>query len=318
MAAFHQARYREALDHYREALEEAGRDGAPAGVRGRIERGMGACWIALSDYRAALETLARARADTLAGGSREDLAAVDANLAAAHLYQGDLDSARRIYRRALGLLAESPRSPHRWAIVTSLTAIELRRERYSQAIDLLGPVLRAAQASGDRGLEAAARDLIGFGYLGLGDFGRARDSFSRSLEARGGESARSLTYLGMTELKRGSPEVALGILARSAAVAQQEESPVELWKALYWRGRSYWDLRQWDAAAADLRSAVEVLQSIRSRVAPADGLRVQYEVSHSKVYSALAELLCERERVAEAFEAVELERGQSLRALIEA
>src|SRR5262249_19402370 len=120
LAAFRQTRYRDALDHFRQALAEAQRAGGSAELKGRILRGTGACFAVLSDYQAALEQFLLARSYTIQGGNSEDLATIDTNIGSVYLDQGEWGNAERLYRQALGWLEASPRSPLRAVILLNL------------------------------------------------------------------------------------------------------------------------------------------------------------------------------------------------------
>ena len=174
LKAFYQAQYQEALGHYRAAFEEAEQAGESPELKGRILRGIGACWLALSDYRTALEQFLRARPYTIQGGNREDLAALDSNIGTVYVFQTDYENARRIYKRALGFLTDAPQSRHRPTILKNLAAIELRQERYRQAIEPLRSALRALEPASDdpadRNLEAAIHDFLGFAQWGHRNF----------------------------------------------------------------------------------------------------------------------------------------------------
>ncbi|HYM13450.1 MAG TPA: CHAT domain-containing tetratricopeptide repeat protein [Bryobacterales bacterium] len=322
LAAFRAGRYREALGAYGAAFDNAGREGAPAAVKGRLLRGAGACRLMLSDYRGALEDFSRARPYATAGGDRKELAALDADIASTYLYQDDPDNAARIYRRALGWLADAPRSPYRAAILANLAVVDLREKRYARAMESLGPALEAAQSNGDRRVEASAYEMLGLARLGLRNYGQAKEWFERSLAVwrslgDGAGANRLITWLGRTELEAGHPAAAVVMLNQSVARAEQRESRTDLRKALYFRGRAHQALGEWEPATEDLRRAVEILESIRWDLAPRDAFRVAYEVSHHEIYDALAGLLCEQGKAEEAFHAVEQGRAQSLRMLIE-
>jgi tetratricopeptide (TPR) repeat protein len=313
VAAFQQSRYLEALERFREAWEAAEAAGAPDQVRGKILTNTGACLLGLGDYRGALAQFVRARVYAVRGGNRDYLAALDANIASVYLLQDDRENAARIYRRALGWLEGNRGAAYRGLILANLAAVETRAGRYRQALRYLQEALEGPAAGDQRG---QVLDLAGLAYLGLRDYGRARDSFQSSLELRTGDRSRSLMFLGRTELERGNPAAALGGLGEAIEQARGRDSRVTLWEALYWRGLTYRRLGQPDGAARDWRESAGVLESLRAGLVPTDALRVQFEVYHHAVYAGLAELLSEQGAMEEAFHVVEQGRAQGLRALV--
>ena len=313
VAAFRETRYLEALRRFREAYRAAEQAGSSDEVRGRLLTSIGACLLGLGDYRAALAQFWQARPYSTKGGNREDLAALDADIASVYLLQDDRENAARIYRRALGWLDKNPRSRHRPAILANLAAVEIRAGRHRQALRYLEEALAAPAVAEQRG---QVLDLAGLAYLGLGDYQRARESFENSLERRPGDRSRSLMFLGRSELERGKPTEALAKLGEAIQQARGRDSRVTLWEALYWRGLSYRRLGQSEEARRDWRESADILESLRAGLVPTDALRVQFEVYHHEVYAALAELLCEQGAMEEAFHVVEQGRAQSLRALL--
>lgn len=313
VAAFRQTRYREALDRFREAYGAARQAGSSDEVRGKLLTSIGACLLGLGDYRAALAQFSEARPYTVRGANREDLAALDADIASVYLLQDDRENAARIYRRALGWLDRSPQSRHRPAILANLGAVEIRAGRYRQALRYVDEALAGPAGGEQRG---QVLDLAGLAYLGLRDYDRARHSFTASLDLRQEDPSRSLLFLGRTELERGNEAEAAAKLGEAIAAARGRDSRVTLWEALYWRGLSYRRLGQPAAATEDWRESAQLLESLRAGLVPTDTLRVQFEVYHHAVYAGLAELLSEQGAMAEAFHVVEQGRAQSLRELV--
>jgi tetratricopeptide (TPR) repeat protein len=321
LAAFEETRYLDALEHFRNAHEKAQETGAPPEVRGKLLTSIGACLLGLSDYRGALSHFVQARRHTEQGGNREDLAALDANIASAYLLQDDRESAARIYRRALGWLASVPESRHRPSILANLAAVELRAGRYRQGLRYVTQGLEALGSKAPAGQQAAVHDLAGLAYLGLRDRERAREAFERGLVLRRSSSdqadlSRSWMFLGRTQLEQGAAAAAVSSFDRAIEHARARDSRVNLWEALYWRSRCHRGLRRPAQAAQDLREAVNVLESMHVGLIPTDAVRVQFEGYHNAAYAELAELLCESGEAAEAFQVVERSRSLSLRALV--
>ncbi len=326
VAAFHEARYLDALGHYRAAQQEAERLGASSEWEGRLLRGIGACLLRLSDYGGALGQFLQARARAAAAGDRENLAAIDSNICALYVYQGDMENAARICRRALPQLEGNPRSPLRAAILANLAVVELRQGQHRQALVRLEAALRAARESGERNFEAWVEDLRGVAFLGLRQFAGASEAFERGLEVRRGLGAsasltRSYMFLGRVELERGQVRAAMDLFDQAVIGARQRDNRLDLWQAHYLRAKGHRALGGLTAAAADLRRSVEALESIRAGLVPTDALQVQFEVTHQEAYAALADVLCELAvseggAAPEAFHAVEMGRAQSLRTLV--
>jgi len=321
-ATFHEARYLEALEHFRRALGEAEQAGPPsAELRGRILTSMGACLLLLTRYKAALAQFLEARPYVVTGGNRDHLSVLDGNIATVYLYQGEAEMAARMYGRALGWLAGRPRSPHRSALLANLGVIELREGRFQRALSYEQEALGLVEPPGESERRAAIHDLIGIARLGQRDYNRASESFDLGLGLRRGlgeraDLSRSWMYLGRVERERGNAAAALEWLERSVAEAGLRGNPLVLWQALYLRGQSHRDLEKPAAALADFRNSVEVLESTRRNLVPTDALRVGFEVAHHEVYAALAGLLSETGSMTEAFRAVEMGRAQSLRELV--
>ena len=125
MALFRDGRYRDALEQYGAALKLADQPES----KGRTLRGIGACWLMLSEYERALQQFALARPYIVASGNRDELAALDANVASVYLFQDDLGRAARLYRRALGALGGNRQSLHRDRKSTRLNSSHIQKSR---------------------------------------------------------------------------------------------------------------------------------------------------------------------------------------------
>ena len=279
VTAFQEVRYREALELFQAAFREAEQGAASPEWKGRILRGVGAALAGMGSYRRAMEYYLLARSFTVQGGNKEHLAILDSNMANVHVFQGDLEPAVRLYRRALRGL-EGGGANTRAQILHNLAVVALRQRRYQAA---LGPLGEALELAAEPYTQAWVHDHRGLAYLGLRDFARARESFGRSIEIRRamGSNAnltRPMMFLGRVELERGDADSAIRQLSEAARLAEQRDSPTDLWAVYYYRSQAQRALGQTDGAIADLRRAVEVMESIRAGVVPTDSLRVQFEV----------------------------------------
>ncbi len=323
VTAFQETRYLDALGSFQRAYEAAVREDSPDEVRGRLLTSVGACLMGLGDYGGALRHFLEARPLTLKGGNREDLAALDANLASVYLFQDDRENAVRLYQRALGWLDRIPQSRHRPSILANLAAVELRAGRPRTGLRYAEQGLRELGPSAPVAQQAALQELAGQAYLLLRKCGRAREAFERGLELGGSagvaaDVSRSWMFLGRTELECGDAAAALIRLNEAVRRARDRDGRVTLWEALYWRGRCLRKLGRPEGAVRDLQEAVQVLEALRVGLVPTDALRIQFEAFHHDAYRALADLLCEAGDSPGAFHVVEQGRAQSLREMLRA
>ncbi len=327
--AFDQSRYLEALGGYRAALADAEAAGEPPGVTGRIRNSVGACWLGLGNYRAALSEFLRALPLVEQAGDAERQAAVETNIASVYLFQGDRENAHRLYRRALDNLQKQTQFPDSVArikplILANLGALERLDGRYRQALAYEQAALAGAAAGADPARWAGVYDLLGLTHLDRREYPQAREAFEQALRLRQplGDTARSWMFLGRLDLASGRAAAALEPFDRAATEARRIDDRRTLWQILYWRGTAWRRQGRRQEAAADLGEAAGVLESLRASVIPTDGLLVQFESQYHDVFEAWADLLCETAAgagdavAAEAFHAVESGRAYSLRALL--
>ncbi len=274
------------------------------------------------------QDLARARvaAGDLRGGLREVQEAefLAASLALGPLYladlaltAADLNLAINELPAALGLFRQAHESYAAMSdLVGQAEALEgqgflfIVREDYQEARDLLERALQLRNAASpmDPRASALTRLYLAAAEEEMGEVDAARSTLRRadeSLAAIGdavGEAA-VLATLGGLESRAGAQQAALSLYTRGLEILGERVAPEVEWRLRAGRGKVLQEIRDFEGAARELRSAVAAIER-SAELLPLES-RSGFRADKTEVYHLLTEVLLSLGDVDSAFEASE-------------
>jgi CHAT domain-containing protein/tetratricopeptide (TPR) repeat protein len=181
----------------------------------------------------------------------------------------------------------------------------------SRGIKQLELAVAAARASSGRMFHARLAAL-GYGYVQLGEYSLA----TPLLEELRGQAPETLTPTAHWALSAAYFHLGRNEDARSAAdlgvqAAQAKGNVHGLASALFWRSRALHKLGRTEQAAADAEAALDLIENLRSRLAPIDFMKVGFTDQFIQHMDAAIEILFDLGRFSRAFEVAELGRARA-------
>lgn len=285
-----------ALEHFRTALELAEQAGMPL-EQGYWLRGMayaqlrsGRPDLALSNNEAALDIYHAAGAESLRLESLHDLGELMLEL-------GDPVSAERYFREAMELARVLNQSRGITLNLLALGQLQSRQQRLDEAQALYLQALARTEESGEQALQV--RTLLSLAALNISreDYVEARREAARALDtAREIQSlpAQGEAGLIIADITRelGDYQNALAEYANFAPLITELRDPDLAWQLEYGRALALIGLDEKRAAVTALQSAVESIESVRSRLQERR-FRTGYLQDKHQVYIELARLQME-------------------------
>jgi CHAT domain-containing protein/Tfp pilus assembly protein PilF len=307
-----------ALDYFQQALpleHETGERSAEAATlinTGTLYSSIGDPQKALASTRAGLDL-------EQAAGDRNMQAAALNRIASLYWQLGEWDQALESQKKALGLIKAAGDHGGEAAILNNMGTSYRglgdgeKALAYHQAAL---PILRAA------GLlqEASALENIGLVFTDMGKFEKALEYYQQALqlfEKRNSSRAAAevLNYMGDTCLKLGDTGKSLEFWNRALPAAHAAGDRVLEASVLTGIGRVQFKLGNLDEAQARLDSALEMTETIRTAWIGPD-MAAFYTSTVRDRYELQIELLMQRHRESDAFEASERARARSLLQLL--
>jgi CHAT domain-containing protein/tetratricopeptide (TPR) repeat protein len=288
---------------------------------------VGAVQFTTYQYRAALASFLSARHLAEASGDAATLAMIDANLASLYTEMGDYDEAARWMQGVLGRMNGKEARAHLAQVQIQLGTLRFRQKRRPEALVLFRQGIAAAATAGDWNLYSIGWNRVGEEYMKAGFLDLAEGPL---LEAYRVRKLRNLPLdtsyrnLGRLRLEQGDLQGASVLLDRAIELSGRANGPIPAWYAYHYRGCLRLAQGRTRDALADLRVAVRLARAWRWSAPPDDAMRRGAEGWLDMVYSALTDAgnrlymkTRDPELMRETFEAVEENRANSLRVLVE-
>lgn len=181
--------------------------------------------------------------------------------------------------------------------------------QYEASLRDLEPALSSFEKSRNRYAEAYVLHNLGIAYTGLGSIQKARDSYERSLALKreiGDRWGEAYTLQALGE-SAGS----IAMLEQALAARRELRDRTGLILTLGSLARLHRDTRDFAKAEAEIREAIDLIESSRARLASRD-LRATFLASKRDFYEFQIDLLASQNRAEAALEAAEQSRGRLL------
>jgi CHAT domain-containing protein len=295
------ARYEEALAIRKEIADRRG--------EAYTLRGIANCYWSMGEPAAALE---RSRQALEIRKEQKDLPGeADSRNALGLLYAllGDAARARAEFQQSYALAQRSGDAMQALMAQANLGWAAVGLGQYQASLRDLEPALAAFEQARNRYAEAYVSHNLGNANAGLGNAAKARRYYERSLELKrelGDRWGEAYTLHALGESAGSLPMLEQALAARRAL-----RDRTGLILTLGSMARLHRESGDFAKAEAEIREAVELIESSRVRLASQD-LRASFLASKRDFYEFQIDLLASANRVTEAFEAAEQSRGRLL------
>jgi CHAT domain-containing protein len=287
----------------------------PAVAAIEVRRELAGALAAMGEIQVALDELRRAEreadSDEVPVDVRAGVALARADLA---ITLNMLAEAERAYGVAEALYGEAGDPAGQAEARQGQGFLLLEREEHAQAERVLAGAVRAQEASENARGAAITRTFLAEARRGQGDFEGARSLLRQAaaeLARLGDPVAEAFAWaeLAGVEARQGLPLTADSLYATALARLGDRPAPDVRWRMHLGRGLAARALGSLDAAARELRSAVEQVERAAESLALAER-SAAYRTDKSEAYAQLALTERMRGRLTAAFEASERLRAR--------
>ena len=308
--------YRKAIDYHEKRLKiaiEIGDRGVERGAYGNL----GIAYRSLGDYRKATEYHEKDLKIALEIGDRGGEGRAYGNLGIAYESLGDYQKAIEYHEKHFKIAIEiGDRGGKGQAYGNLGNAYQLLGD-YRKAIEYHKKHLKIAIEIGDRGGEGGAYGNLGNAYDSLGDYRKAIEYHEKHLKIaieigdRGGEGGSS-GNLASAYRSLGDYRKAIEYHEKHLKIATEIGDQAGEGKGYYNIGIHFLFLEETENAVDSFVSAVDVFNSLRSRLKSQDKWKINFREVHEKAYIALWVSLLRIKKIDEALFSAEQGRAQTL------
>jgi len=261
------------------------------------------------DYDGAARALGEAAAAYERAGLSRERADADRDRGDLALATGDLARAGVAFGRSMTAATALGYHAGRLQARLSIARLDLRRNHLEAAAAGAAAVREDAQSAEDWSTAASGATLLARVRLAEN---RATDAVKAAEDALANArrtasdvlQAQALLATGDSSLAAGAHRRARSSFDAALKLAPTDLLPALAWRARFGRGRAMEAGEQLERALADYRAAVDIIESVRSRMTSAR-TRTGYLDDKRQVYSALVRLLLRLGRARAAFDAAE-------------
>jgi CHAT domain-containing protein len=264
--------------------------------------------LGLANHRAALAIYEEIEARGLLLDGLHDMGRL-------HLMLGDLQSAEQYFLRGTEMAREIGLTQAVTANLLALGDLQLRRKHHEQAEALYQQALSRAVDAGELNFQSESLLRLSLAHRELQQFANAEKEARQALAIAGETGASDIeaeAWFALGELARlqGDANPALTAYGRAEEAVTSGTDPDLMWQVHYGRARTLTGRNQREAAVAELKAAVEVIESVRERLRE-DRFRTGYIQDKYQVYVDLVQLQLELGRTQKAFDTAERLRARS-------
>lgn len=297
--------YPQALDYHQQSLAIAREIGDLNGQAGSLNN-LGNIYGRLSQYPESLNYYQQSLAIVREIGDRSGEATSLNNLGNLYKNLNQYSQASDHYQKSLEIAREINDYNGQAQVLGNLGNVFRDLHQYSQAKQFYQQSLAIARETGDRNVEANSLSSLGLIYLTLGQSSKALNYHQQSIDIqreigdRYGEAV-SLNSLGLVFEELGEYQQAMYAFRQALNIMVQINVPDGLWRVWFGMAELSYRLNEIHAAILAGKQAVNILQSMRaSNISLEKNLQISYIEDKFEAYHALAEMLIEQGRLAEA------------------
>jgi CHAT domain-containing protein/Tfp pilus assembly protein PilF len=277
-------------------------------------------YIAHGRYAEALEYLQKSlklKEELGSAGNKQSLAIRLQNIGLIYRRQGHLDQALAYARRSLEILEELGDKFGIASLQNNIGVIYKSQGLYEQALEWFQQSLQRYQGMDARAGVARCLNNIGDVYRLQRRLDEALEPLLTSLRLREANNDRggvslTLNNLGRLYQDQGKYAEMLEVSRRSASVAEEINSPEELWTAQERVGRALRALGQPEEARRSFLAAIATIESLRREIAGGEQQQQSFLESRLSPWLGLIDLLVSQRKYAEALTFAEQSKARVL------
>lgn len=232
-----------------------------------------------------------------------------------HFMLGDSYTAERYFERGTELAVELGAAQAVTANLLTLGDLQFSRDHYPEAESLFQQALKRATDAGELNLQAESLLRLSLVHRESGHSGVAANEARKALSIADTTGAAAIGAhawyaLGETARLEGKVASALEAYSRSLASAAGDNDPELLWQVHYGSARSHLLADRKQAAVDELKSAIQVIESVRARLRE-KRFKAGYVQDKYQVYIDLVRLQLELGQTHQALSSAERLRARS-------
>jgi tetratricopeptide (TPR) repeat protein len=306
----------QALECYQKALKIAEEIGNKAGIRavlvniGNVHSSQGNYGQALSFYQRAL-TLAEEM------GDREGVSAGLDSIGIIHSSQGNYSQALDYHQKSLRISEEIGHKVNVSSTLIHIGISHYQQGNSAQALEYYQKGLRAAEETGGKVAIASALNNLGTSYRSQGSYAKALEYFGRSLKISqeiGDQRGVASSLNNIAELRKteGNFLEAIEFAKRAGSTAASLGVRESYWRARSTAGEAYRLLNRSDEAREAFDDAIATIEDWRDQIAGGEQHKERFFEERIAPYYEMADLLIDRNELAEAFACAERAKARVL------
>ena len=281
------------------------------GLQGRTVHSRGDHLFTSGKYEQALDTLEEAAVLLERADDRAGLGTVYNSLGRLYRFHGRFDAALSYQLKAL---AVHEKANSAFFLVQSLNAVAVTYQYLGDSKNAqiyFDRAIERAEGSASARIQDFLRGNLAATLIDLGEYARAAEIvegvLSRNLDSY---PIVRYNFLATAYLRLGRRDAALVAIDKAIALCAKQDSP-ECPNAYVRRAEIQAARADKPAALADVRSALDMIETVRARLVPADLFKQRYTSAHEGVYSYAIALELEQGNARLALETAELARARA-------
>lgn len=282
-------------------------------LEGSLIHSRGDWMFGKGDFDAALKDYETSSALFERAGRRGSLASVWVSMGRLHRAHGAYAESLTYYQRARDLERQLGDVPGEVQSINAIATAYSNLGRHDEALEAYEQAYALAQTTGSARIINFQRGNLGGHYLQTSQFAKALPLLEAAAAAETNPTTKAIrdTQLGATLVGLGRLDQGLAAYTESVNALRRLNNSERLFPSLMDRALIYQRLNRMDEAIGDARAALEVLERIRARLAPADFLKQGFNQRNQMIYELAIGLLMQAGRAADALEAAEQGRARA-------
>ena len=259
----------------------------------RCRVGLAASYLAIHDYKAAVQNGQKALGFALASNDADIAVRAALNLSSVYRRMGDYRAAAQAMRDLNPILPNVTDSGTKMQLYIHAATNYARNGDWTRAEPLFYAGIDIALGRGDIQTAATAWNQLGYMRLQTNDLQIAEFALTEAFRLRRSAGNKNLgasyAYLGMLRLMQGDASSAVNLLDRAVEIASTGvHLPVAV--VYYWRAKAKSGVSDIPGALDDFDRAISWATKWRHDVLPSDGFRISAEVALDRMYSEYVNL----------------------------
>ena len=308
--------YDKALDYYRQSAELGGALGDELLVS-RAFNNSGIIYDLRGDYISAIQAYQKSLELKRKRGDKIGIAQTLNNLAIIYKVQGNYDLALKLHQESLSLRQATGDKSGVSESLLNIGNIHSRQGNDDAALDYYRKSLKMSEESGEKNRAVLTLNNIGDIHRDRREYAEALENMRKSLEiSKSLENkeyfAYTLEHLASVYIVQGDYALARDTAEQAIAIARQVGLLDSLHEMHTIAGKARFALKQYGEARRSFDDAINIIETMRSRVAGGEQEQQSFFEARVSPYYAMVELLIAQNNVSDALAYAERAKGRAL------